>query len=666
MVQRKHAKQSPPPPNRRSARLRSTPQRQHLAAHFPAGELVSVLSEDDVDDDDDNMNTPSSMPSARSTATVIASLAKDNGSALKKPASNAPSSRGAASAKGKKRATAATLRIMTQRRLASSPSDSDSEFQGNSMQNPSSSTTDTDTDDDLEPPLPPPPSSSKKGKQPLKHASSTPTPKRRGRPPGQKNTKTTPQVNTSSTKKATKPTAPPSEDAAATDEELAAPKTNPVVKAPRRRGVRWEPSEVEYITKMVKTHGGRWTWIAAEGVASGALFHTRNGHDVQDKWRILRRKGEEIPDEAAQVAAAHRRPTTPWGAEDTAFLIKMRHKYGNRFVLMLDEGHKLGYFVDRDARHLKEKVRNLEKQTRAKTVQENDGPAVDVAAAETATARQGGDGGVDVPEGAEDETEMPAVDGCEDESKEETAPPSSESQEIHNPQTEDVVIDDRQDIVGETASQMHDEETRPSKRQKISESSDSSSPHDGTMTHMLDSDGFGPQTQAADDSLPPMFDQEPETQARDDDEEASLHTPVMTHPSSSRDVAPSTQWMKQSKNHRRLSTGASTTSSLHASEDVPPSDEAVAAALAELERSTLVFTLHVVITSRKAQAGPLQVAMKYGQTFYDLQRHVLTTMAPDRPLDTAIVYAFDFSPPQGHHKLGDWIKDQDHIYATIH
>ncbi|RHY29646.1 hypothetical protein DYB32_004987 [Aphanomyces invadans] len=209
-------------------------------------------------------------------------------------------------------------------------------------------------------------------------------------------------------------------------------------------------------------------------------------------------------------------------------------------------------------------------------------------------------------------------------------------------------------------------EEPPSKRQRIDDSaSEVALPH--TVLSLLDTDG-GPQTQAFESESLPMFESEqPDTQARDEPEEM-LHTPVQPP----RDIVPSTQWMKQSKNHRRLSGERHAHPMPHSMdqleiESVPPPPvttvtPSAATNLPDLEQRTVRFTLFLVQHDQKAQV----IEMKYGQTFQDLQDHVLATMVPDRSPSTELHFAFDgFSLPQRHEVVGDWIQDHDQVYATI-
>ncbi|CAK4072291.1 unnamed protein product [Aphanomyces euteiches] len=126
-----------------------------------------------------------------------------------------------------------------------------------------------------------------------------------------------------------------------------------------RRRVRWTTREEEYFINMIKTHGPQYAFIAREGIKAGILYVGRTGHDLQDKWRILRRRGEHIPEEALQVAAGKRRPQKLWTPRDADYLVEMHAKYGNCFAWILAEGQQQGYFAERDARQLKEKIKQL-------------------------------------------------------------------------------------------------------------------------------------------------------------------------------------------------------------------------------------------------------------------------------------------------------------------
>ncbi|KAH9129958.1 hypothetical protein LEN26_000112 [Aphanomyces euteiches] len=91
-----------------------------------------------------------------------------------------------------------------------------------------------------------------------------------------------------------------------------------------RRRVRWTTREEEYFINMIKTHGPQYAFIAREGIKAGILYVGRTGHDLQDKWRILRRRGEQIPEEALQVAAGKRRPQKLWTPRDADYLEKIK------------------------------------------------------------------------------------------------------------------------------------------------------------------------------------------------------------------------------------------------------------------------------------------------------------------------------------------------------
>ncbi|KAF0682644.1 Aste57867_25281 [Aphanomyces stellatus] len=344
-------------PKRRSRRLAA--HERPLLRH----EIISLESDG---------NSSSSMPSAESTATVIASLSMST-------------------AKGKRPMRRARLEYNSppkkkrRQQVDGSMSSSDTE----EVELTDSNTTDTDAEDNV-PDRTSPPRTSSSGQE-REGATATPEP----------NGALLNAINSSGLESAQSHTpvaaaAVPDAGANAPDAAIPAPLeggaeavpppvvSHPIAKdahgKPYRRRVLWTADEEDYITTMINRHGGRWAFIAKAGVAAGRLFGGRTGHDVADKWRILRKRGDEIPDEALEDAAKHRRPMVKWPDEDVDFLRKLREKHGNRFVLMLDEGQKKGFFRGRDARQLKEKVRNMEKK--------ETGPRAQRRAVEAARARE--------------------------------------------------------------------------------------------------------------------------------------------------------------------------------------------------------------------------------------------------------------------------------------
>jgi hypothetical protein len=163
------------------------------------------------------------------------------------------------------------------------------------------------------------------------------------------------------------------------------------------RYMRWSEEETAYLLQMVEKHGQKWTRILKEDGKDGGAKKFADGRTARqllDKYRGLNRKAQAASGQLAAKAAAGRKAQAAsrqlaakaaaadgdapadgtwrrymrWSEEETAYLLQMVEKHGQKWTRILKEDGKDGgakKFADGlTARQLLDKYGGLNRKTK--------------------------------------------------------------------------------------------------------------------------------------------------------------------------------------------------------------------------------------------------------------------------------------------------------------